>query len=458
MLNAHLALLVGSPAISQQWRAVHERRRLVAPISEQTQARLTLERFTRGHPDNSICWDRDGIDGFINVIDAHQHPVPFGGPEVPFSLYTDWFIQHGTVFSVFMGIGQRITKQNASAPDCCYYLHCPTYTYPVIPKTESDEINAIAKLEHYYGKVDHRLHLITAATFPNLQRSEGALEDLKGLWKKYPKTFKWLGEINVFKHALAGNAFFSDFVGPRLTVARVESGELDALFSVIGPEQPNGEHVPAATLHSDMGCDVYAFPEGAGDGITPLKCEASDEEKRVAQKDYLWWKATLGEFYTGFFDENNYPKHNFRKIMHIHVTDSLIARYKEVKFVWAHVGLCMELTTLHPAVHAKILQSFFERHATNMWLDTSWDVLAKQNFVNFDGKPIEETLSSWAHEDLTDDGLFDMPHWTRERERLDKIWQVQTWTRRTGPPAAFAPSAPPFLLSSLPHTASSDSR
>ena len=66
--------------------------------------------------------------------------MPFGGPEVPFKAYTDWFIEHGIVFSVFMGIGQRISKQNASAPDCCYYLHCPTYDYPVIPMLESDEL------------------------------------------------------------------------------------------------------------------------------------------------------------------------------------------------------------------------------------------------------------------------------------------------------------------------------
>ena len=240
---ALLLIVTVAEAVNNQWRVVHERRRLVAPISEEAQNRRTLERFTKGHPDNSICWDRDGLDGFINVIDAHQHPVPFGGPEVPFSLYTDWFIQHGTVFSVFMGIGQKITKQNASAPDCCYYMHCPTYDYPVIPSVENDEINAIARLEHYYGKVDHRLHLITSATFPSLQKSEGAKDQLLALWAKYPNTFKWLGEINVFKHALAGNAFFSDFTGPRLTVARVESGELDALFSVIGPKQPNGSQM-----------------------------------------------------------------------------------------------------------------------------------------------------------------------------------------------------------------------
>ena len=35
---------------------------------------------------------------------------------------------------------------------------------------------------------------------------------------------------------------------------------------------------------SDMGCDVYTFPVNSGDGVHPLKCEASDEEKLVAQK------------------------------------------------------------------------------------------------------------------------------------------------------------------------------
>jgi len=41
-------------------------------------------------------------------------------------------------------------------------------------------------------------------------------------------------------------------------VRRIESGELDAFFSVIGPKQPNGEHIPAATIHSDMGYVLIA--------------------------------------------------------------------------------------------------------------------------------------------------------------------------------------------------------
>ena len=108
--------------------------------------------------------------------------MPFGGPEL-LKAYTDWFIEHGIVFSVFMGIGQRISKQNASAPDCRYYLHCPTYDYPVIPMLESDELNAEALLKDYIDKVDHKLHLILSATFPNLQRSGGAKETLEALDK-----------------------------------------------------------------------------------------------------------------------------------------------------------------------------------------------------------------------------------------------------------------------------------
>ena len=91
----------------------------ISPLPLASRERRTIERFTRGHDENSLCWDRDGADGFISPIDAHQHPMPFGGPEVPFREYTDWFIEHGIVFSVFMGIGQRISKQNASLPDCC---------------------------------------------------------------------------------------------------------------------------------------------------------------------------------------------------------------------------------------------------------------------------------------------------------------------------------------------------
>ena len=65
---ALLLIVTVAEAVNNQWRVVHERRRLVAPISEEAQNRRTLERFTKGHPDNSICWDRDGLDGFVRGI------------------------------------------------------------------------------------------------------------------------------------------------------------------------------------------------------------------------------------------------------------------------------------------------------------------------------------------------------------------------------------------------------
>ena len=49
-----------------------------------------LSRFLAGHDDNDLCWDRDGEDGFMSVVDTHNHFRPFGGPAVPFDLYLDW--------------------------------------------------------------------------------------------------------------------------------------------------------------------------------------------------------------------------------------------------------------------------------------------------------------------------------------------------------------------------------
>ena len=122
-------------------------------------------------------------------------------------------------------------------------------------------------------------------------------------------------------------------------------------------------HTRLPLIASLIRCDSYShFHPGSGDGITPLKCEASEEEKRVAQNDHVWWKQTLGPFYPGFFDEeSNQPKPNFRKIMHIQVTDALIARYKEVKFVWAHMGLSMELTQVQVPPIASLITVSLDR-------------------------------------------------------------------------------------------------
>ncbi len=60
----------------------------------------------------------------------------------------------------------------------------------------------------------------------------------------YPGKFRWFGEINVFKHALAANGFFHD---KRVTVDRVEKGEYDDVF-----EYATRNKFPV-TLHCDLG-------------------------------------------------------------------------------------------------------------------------------------------------------------------------------------------------------------
>ena len=105
-------------------------------------ARRRLSRFKVGHPDNSLCWDRNGVDGWMSVIDSHNHFRPFYGPPVPWDLYLDWMKSHGILFSTMLGIGQRLHKRNPGDPDCCYYLHCATYDYPVTPDPTNDIKNA----------------------------------------------------------------------------------------------------------------------------------------------------------------------------------------------------------------------------------------------------------------------------------------------------------------------------
>ena len=53
---------------------------------------------------------------------------------------------------------------------------------------------------------------------------------LKNLTTKHKDAFKWSGEINVFKHALAANGFFDG--GERVTLERVQKGALDEYFRV----------------------------------------------------------------------------------------------------------------------------------------------------------------------------------------------------------------------------------
>ena len=119
---------------------------------EETIARRRLTRFKVGHEDNNLCWERHGVDGFLSVVDAHNHFRPFFGPAVPWDQYMDWLKSHGILFTTMLGIGQQLIKKNADDPDCCYYLHCATYNYPVTPDPTNDIRNAEDFNNYYVDK------------------------------------------------------------------------------------------------------------------------------------------------------------------------------------------------------------------------------------------------------------------------------------------------------------------
>ena len=71
------------------------------------------------------------------------------------------------------------------------------------------------------------MHLTLSATYPNLQEPSNIITILDSLEEDYPNTFHWVGEILVFKHAMAGNGFFT---WPRIDTRTIESGSLDPFF------------------------------------------------------------------------------------------------------------------------------------------------------------------------------------------------------------------------------------
>ena len=82
---------------------------------------------------------------------------------------------------------------------------------------------------------------------------------------------------------------------------------------------------------------------------------------REAGAEYQWWKDFLGVHYTGFFNDKNQPKRNFRKIQHLKIWNAILTRYPDVKIVWAHMGLSKELQKLHPVVHRHIMEKLFDK-------------------------------------------------------------------------------------------------
>ena len=148
-------------------------------------------------------------------------------------------------------------------------------------------------------------------------------------------------------------------------------------------------------------------------------------ELRIAQQENQFWKDILGVHYGAFFDEKtNKPGPNFMKIQHLHVWDTLLSRFPNVKIVWAHVGLSKELQELHPLVHKHILTTLLDRYS-NLHADVSWDVLSKMVLMDYKpGDSIAKFLHT-SHEDFDRDAkdLFNQTIVNELRQEMhDEIW------------------------------------
>eukprot|EP00091_Calanus_sinicus_P014765 TRINITY_DN3243_c0_g1_i3.p1 TRINITY_DN3243_c0_g1~~TRINITY_DN3243_c0_g1_i3.p1 ORF type:complete len:565 (-),score=165.35 TRINITY_DN3243_c0_g1_i3:132-1826(-) len=381
-------------------------------LTDETIAGRRLTRFQVGHPENQACWERHGVDGFFSIIDAHNHFRPFYGPPVPWDMYMNWLHDHGILFSTMLGIGQKLKKKNKDAPECCYYLHCATFDFPVTPDTSNDIENAKDFISKYKDQpLSEKIHLIPSVTFPNLQQPENNSRNLGVLESTYQGVFKWAGEINVFKHALAANGFFEN--GNRVNEEYIKSGKLNTFFKRM-------EDVKwPTTLHCDLGCDNYdKVPLDTG-------CVVPQEELDLAKRNYRWWKDFLGPYFGGFFDSSNTPKQNFKKIQHLKIWDTLLTTYPNMTVVWAHLGLSKELKHLHPTVHAYIIDNLFSRHQ-NLYADISWDVLSKQLLMNFNGANVS-LLHHDVHEDLNGEikeSVVDTEEVEEMREELEETWDI----------------------------------
>jgi len=403
-------------------------------LTEETIARRRLTKFMVGHKDNQECWERHRMDGFLSPIDAHNHFRPFFGPPVPWDTYMEWMRDHGILFTTMLGIGQQLMKKDPNSKDCCYYLHCANYDYPVTPDPINDIRNAQDFQKYYKDKdLSKQIHLLPSVTSPNLQQPENNSNVMEMLQKKFPGVFGWAGEINVYKHALAANGFLHN--GNRVNEAFLERGSLDPLFKELENLQW------PTTLHCDLGCDQYeSVPWEQG-------CFVPQEELDLAKNNHKWWEQFLGPHYRAFFDalNDNTPKKNFKKIQHLKIWDSLLTRYPNLIVVWAHLGLSKELKHLHPTVHAHIISTLFERHP-NLYADVSWDVLSKQLFMNFKEGTNASYLHPSKHEDLDkeiDKSIVDTAAIEDLREDLLEVWEIheqraKTHGSITGPTHAMA--------------------
>ena len=176
------------------------------------------------------CYDR-ARQPHAGVVDTHIHFRPFGGRGLAFDEVVGYLERSGVLFANIYGIGQTLP----AGDPCHYYGNCPGT--PVRPSMRNDFANALGLL----ANDSKRVHLTLSMTFPDLARPESVLPRMRLLDEEFPGMFRWMGEVNLVKHALFGHGHE---VTPRAAIPRW------APFMAVLRERG----APLA-IHSDLGND-----------------------------------------------------------------------------------------------------------------------------------------------------------------------------------------------------------
>jgi hypothetical protein len=150
-----------------------------------------LARFQGG----GACYNR-ASEPFTAVVDSHNHFRPFGGAPIPFPEMVEHLKRSGVLFANLYGIGQSLPTSST----CEYYLDC--VGTPALPSVKNDFANAQDLLDYD----PQGIVLTLSMTFPDLQNPEGILDQIALVDREFPNMFRWMGEVNVVKQALFGNA------------------------------------------------------------------------------------------------------------------------------------------------------------------------------------------------------------------------------------------------------------
>lgn len=195
-------------------------------IQEKVISARTLDMFKP--TDDQPCYDRSSQPSTF-VVDSHNHFRPFGGKARPFREVLRYMQDSGVLFANIYGIGQSLPYDSP----CTYYLDC--IGTPALPSMKNDIINA----SNYALNPQNDIVLTLSMTFPDLAKPEDVVPQIRILDDMYPRLFKWMGEVNLVKQALFGNAHD---VTPKEAIANW------APFMTLLRER----NIPIA-IHSDLG-------------------------------------------------------------------------------------------------------------------------------------------------------------------------------------------------------------